>query len=105
MHGGPFHSQTPEAWFFRVPGLKIVCPATVYDAKGLLKAAVRDDNPVLYFEHKYLYRRLKEELPEDDFLVPIGQAKVVREGDDLAQALARPHAQGVKPLGRSVQPG
>ncbi|MFQ6131767.1 MAG: alpha-ketoacid dehydrogenase subunit beta, partial [Armatimonadota bacterium] len=83
VHGGPFHSQTPEAWFFHVPGLKIVFPATVYDAKGLLKAAVRDDDPVLYFEHKYLYRRLKEELPEDDFVVPIGEAMVARDGDDL----------------------
>lgn len=83
VHGGPFHSQTPEAWFFHVPGLKIVAPATVYDAKGLLKAAIRDDSPVVYFEHKYLYRRLKAELPDGDLVVPLGQAQVVREGEDL----------------------
>jgi 2-oxoisovalerate dehydrogenase E1 component beta subunit len=83
VHGGLFHSQMPEAWFYTVPGLKVVLPATVYDAKGLLKAAIRDNDPVLYFEHKYLYRRLKEDLPEDDFVVPIGKAKVRREGTDL----------------------
>ena len=59
VHGGPFHSQNPEAYFFNVPGLKIVCPSTAYDAKGLIKAAIRDPDPVLYFEHKYLYRRIK----------------------------------------------
>ena len=81
--GALFHSQNPEAWFFRVPGLKIVCPATVYDAKGLLKAAIRDDDPVLYFEHKRFYRSLKEELPEDDIVVPLGKAVLRREGRDL----------------------
>jgi len=82
--GGPFHATNPEAWFTRVPGLKVVCPATVYDAKGLMKAAVRDDNPVLYFEHKYLYRRLKDELPEGDWTVPIGKARVVRPGTHVS---------------------
>ena len=79
MHGGPFHSENPEAWFTHVPGLKVVAPATAYDAKGLLKAAIRDDNPVLYFEHKYLYRRIKEELPAQDYAVPIGVARLARQ--------------------------
>ncbi len=82
IHGGPFHSKNPEAWFFHQPGLKIVAPAMVRDAKGLLKAAIRDDNPVLYFEHKYLYRRIKEELPDEEILVPLGKAAVVRTGSD-----------------------
>jgi 2-oxoisovalerate dehydrogenase E1 component beta subunit len=84
VHGGPFHSQNPEAYFFNVPGLKIVCPSTAYDAKGLIKAAIRDPDPVLYFEHKYLYRRIKEDLPATDFTVPIGKAALRREGDDLS---------------------
>lgn len=84
VHGGPFHSQNVEAYFFNVPGLKIVCPSTAYDAKGLMKAAIRDEDPVLYFEHKFLYRRIKEELPEEDFVVPIGKANVRREGADLS---------------------
>jgi 2-oxoisovalerate dehydrogenase E1 component beta subunit len=84
VHGGPFHSQNVESYFFNVPGLKIVCPSTAYDAKGLIKAAIRDEDPVLYFEHKYLYRRIKEELPEEDFVVEIGKAKLRREGDDLS---------------------
>jgi len=83
IHGGPFHSQNPEMWFVRTPGLKVVCPATAYDAKGLIKSAIRDNDPVLYFEHKGLYRRIKEDLPAGEFTVPIGQAKVVREGRDL----------------------
>jgi 2-oxoisovalerate dehydrogenase E1 component beta subunit len=83
VHGGPFHSQNPEAWFVHCPGLKVVAPSSPADAYGLIKAAVRDDNPVLYFEHKYLYRRLKDELPEDDFTVPIGTARIVREGEHL----------------------
>lgn len=78
--GGPFHATNPEAWFTRVPGLKVVCPATVRDAKGLIKAAVRDDNPVLFFEHKYLYRRLKDTLGEGEVLTPIGKARIEREG-------------------------
>jgi 2-oxoisovalerate dehydrogenase E1 component beta subunit len=79
-----FHSQNPEAWFTRVPGLKVVTPATPYDAKGLLKAAIRDENPVLYFEHKRLYRSLKEDLPEGEFTVPIGVAELRQEGRDLS---------------------
>jgi 2-oxoisovalerate dehydrogenase E1 component beta subunit len=83
VHGGPFHSLNPEAMFMNRPGLKIVSPATAYDAKGLLKAAIRDDDPVLFIEHKYLYRRVKEELPADDYVVPIGKANVRRRGKDL----------------------
>jgi 2-oxoisovalerate dehydrogenase E1 component beta subunit len=84
VHGGPFHSQNPEAYFAHTPGLKIVQPATAYDAKGLIKAAIRDDDPVLYFEHKYLYRRIKEHLPAEDFVVPIGKAAIRRPGRDLS---------------------
>ncbi len=84
IHGGPFHSKNPEAWFAHQPGLKVVAPATVYDAKGLLKSAIRDNNPVIYFEHKYYYRRLKQEIDENqEILVPLGQANIVRPGDDL----------------------
>ncbi len=82
--GGPFHSLNPEAFFLNTPGLKMVEPSTAYDAKGLLKAAIRDDDPVLYFEHKYLYRRIKDEVPETDYVVPIGQATIRREGSDLS---------------------
>jgi 2-oxoisovalerate dehydrogenase E1 component beta subunit len=84
IHGGPFHSQNPEMWFVRTPGLKVVCPATAYDAKGLIKSAIRDNDPVLFFEHKGLYRRIKEDLPSEEYTVPIGKAKVVREGRDLS---------------------
>jgi 2-oxoisovalerate dehydrogenase E1 component beta subunit len=85
VRGGPFHSQMPEAAFFHTPGLKLVAPATARDAKGLIKAAIRDDDPVLYFEHKYLYRRIKEELPEgEEILTPIGKARVARAGTDLS---------------------
>jgi 2-oxoisovalerate dehydrogenase E1 component beta subunit len=83
VRGGPFHSQNPEAGFIHTPGLKVVYPATAQDAKGLLKSAIRDNNPVLFFEHKFLYRRIKEDLPADDFTVPIGKAAVRREGRDL----------------------
>jgi 2-oxoisovalerate dehydrogenase E1 component beta subunit len=83
IHGGPFHSQNPEMWFVRTPGLKVVAPATAYDAKGLIKSAIRDNDPVLFFEHKGLYRRIKDDLPGGDYTVPIGKAKVVREGRDL----------------------
>ncbi len=83
VHGGLFHSQNPESYFLSVPGLKMVAPATAYDAKGLLKAAIRDDDPVLFFEHKYLYRRIQEELPEEDYIVPLGKAAVRREGSDM----------------------
>jgi 2-oxoisovalerate dehydrogenase E1 component beta subunit len=84
VHGGPFHSQNPEMWFVRTPGLKVVAPATAYDAKGLIKAAIRDNDPVLFFEHKALYRRIKDDLPADDFTVPIGKARIAREGLDLS---------------------
>ena len=84
IHGGPFHSQNPEMWFVRTPGLKVVCPATAYDAKGLIKSAIRDNDPVLFFEHKGLYRRIKEDLPTEEYTVPIGKAKVVRDGRDLS---------------------
>lgn len=83
FRGGPYHSENPEALFTHVPGLKIVQPSTPYDAKGLLKAAIRDNNPVLYFEHKHLYRRIREEVPEEDYVVPLGVADVKREGADL----------------------
>jgi 2-oxoisovalerate dehydrogenase E1 component beta subunit len=83
IHGGPFHSQNPEMWFVKTPGLKVVAPATAYDAKGLIKSAIRDNDPVIFLEHKALYRRIKEDLPAGDYTVPIGKAKVVREGKDL----------------------
>jgi 2-oxoisovalerate dehydrogenase E1 component beta subunit len=83
--GGPFHSASPEAWFFHTPGIKVVVPSTAYDAKGLLKAAIRDNNPVLYLEHKLLYRmpELREALPDEDYIVPLGKAIVRREGEDM----------------------
>ena len=84
IHGGPFHSQNPEMPFVHTPGLKVVAPASAYDAKGLIKAAVRDNDPVLFFEHKALYRRIKEDLPADEYTVPIGKARVAREGKDLS---------------------
>src|SRR5712691_10668216 len=82
--GGLYHSQNPEAWFIHRPGLRVVAPSTAYDAKGLLKAAIRDDNPVIYFEHKYLYRRAKGPVPEGDEIVPLGIAATRREGDDIS---------------------
>jgi len=84
VRGGPFHSQNPEAAFLHTPGLKIVYPATASDAKGLMKAAIRDEDCVLFFEHKYLYRRIKERMPDGDHVVPIGKARVAREGKDLS---------------------
>ena len=81
--GGLYHSQNPESWFVHRPGLKVVAPSTAWDAKGLLKAAIRDDNPVIYLEHKYLYRRAKGPVPEGDEIVPIGVAAVRREGGDV----------------------
>jgi pyruvate/2-oxoglutarate/acetoin dehydrogenase E1 component len=84
VHGGPFHSQNPEAYFLNVPGLKIVAPATPRDAKGLMTAAIRDPDPVIYLEHKFLYRRLKEDLPEGEIVVPIGKARVARRGKDVS---------------------
>ncbi len=84
VHGGPFHSQNPEAFFMNVPGLKIVAPATPKDAKGLLTAAIRDPDPVIYLEHKFLYRRIKEEVPDGEVQVPIGKARLAREGKDVS---------------------
>ncbi|MEO7104560.1 MAG: alpha-ketoacid dehydrogenase subunit beta [Gemmatimonadaceae bacterium] len=84
VRGGPFHSQNPEAGYLHTPGLKIVSPATARDAKGLMKAAIRDDDCVLFFEHKYLYRRIKDVMPEGDYVVPIGKARVAREGTDVS---------------------
>ncbi len=84
IHGGPFHSQNPEMAFVHTPGLKVVAPATAYDAKGLIKSAIRDNDPVLFFEHKGLYRKVKEDLPEEDYTVPIGKAAVIREGGDMS---------------------
>ena len=81
--GGPFHSQNPESSFAHIPGLKIACPATPADAKGLLASAIEDPNPVLYFEHKHLYRRIKDEVPEERYTVPFGEARIHREGDDV----------------------
>jgi 2-oxoisovalerate dehydrogenase E1 component beta subunit len=81
--GGPFHSQNPESSFAHIPGLKCVCPATPEDAKGLLISAIEDPNPVMYFEHKHLYRRIKGEVPEERYTVPLGKARTHREGDDV----------------------
>jgi pyruvate/2-oxoglutarate/acetoin dehydrogenase E1 component len=87
VHGGPFHSQNPEMYFVHTPGLKVVAPASARDAKGLIKAAIRDNNPVVFFEHKFLYRRIKEDVPaatNGDDIIPIGQARVAREGRNLS---------------------
>jgi pyruvate/2-oxoglutarate/acetoin dehydrogenase E1 component len=81
--GGPFHSQNPESSFAHIPGLKVVCPATPADAKGLIATAIEDPNPVLYFEHKHLYRRIKDEVPDERYTVPFGEARVHQEGDDI----------------------
>ena len=83
IHGGLFHSQNVEAYFFHTPGLKVVAPATPYDAKGLLKAAIRDNNPVVFVEHKKTYRLVRGEVPEEEYVLPIGQADIKREGDDI----------------------
>jgi pyruvate/2-oxoglutarate/acetoin dehydrogenase E1 component len=81
--GGPFHSQNPEAWFLQTPGLKVVAPSTAEDAKGLICAAIRDPNPVIYMEHKHLYRRARDEVREGRYETPLGKARLAREGDDL----------------------
>src|ERR687897_2244606 len=81
--GGPFHSQNPEAWFLQSPGLKVVAPSTAEDAKGLIAAAIRDPNPVLYMEHKHLYRRAKGEVREGRYETPLGEARLARAGEDL----------------------
>ncbi|HLR51848.1 MAG TPA: alpha-ketoacid dehydrogenase subunit beta [Candidatus Avamphibacillus sp.] len=83
VNGGLYHSQSVEAMFANQPGLKIVMPSTPYDAKGLLKASIRDNDPVLFFEHKRAYRLLKGEVPEEDYVLPIGKADVKREGTDI----------------------
>jgi pyruvate/2-oxoglutarate/acetoin dehydrogenase E1 component len=82
--GGPFHSQNPEAWFMQAPGLKVVAPATAADAKGLLTSAIRDPNPVCFLEHKGLYRSVRGEVPEGEYTVPLGKARVAREGTELS---------------------
>lgn len=84
IHGGPFHSQNPEVAFIHTPGLKVVAPSTAYDAKGLIKSAIRDNDPVLFFEHKGLYRKISEDLPQEDYAVPIGKAAITRPGKDLS---------------------
>lgn len=84
IHGGPFHSQNVEMPYVHTPGLKVVQPATAHDAKGLIKASIRDNDPVIFLEHKYLYRSVKEELPAGDYTVPLGSAKIQREGSDLS---------------------
>ncbi|MGH3060992.1 MAG: alpha-ketoacid dehydrogenase subunit beta, partial [Gaiellaceae bacterium] len=81
--GGPFHSQNPESSFAHIPGLKVVCPATPEDAKGLIVTAIEDPNPVLYFEHKHLYRRIKADVPDERYTTPFGEARLHREGDDV----------------------
>jgi 2-oxoisovalerate dehydrogenase E1 component beta subunit len=106
--GGLYHSQNPEGWFVHRPGLKVVAPSTPWDAKGLLKAAIRDDNPVIYFEHKYLYRRAKGPVPEGDEIVPIGKAAVRRDGDDITlltyAAMVQPSLEAAERLaGEGVQ--
>lgn len=82
--GGPFHSRNSEAWFAHSSGVKVVCPAFPADAKGLMIASIRDNNPVVYYEHKGLYRKIKEEVPEGEYVVPLGQARVVRTGKDIS---------------------
>lgn len=84
VRGGPFHSQNPESYFMNVPGLKIVAPSTPTDAKGLMTAAIRDPDPVIYLEHKYLYRRIKEEVADGESVVPLGRARIAREGTDVS---------------------
>jgi pyruvate/2-oxoglutarate/acetoin dehydrogenase E1 component len=81
--GGPFHSQNPESSFAHIPGLKVVCPATPEDAKGLLVSAIEDPNPVIYMEHKHLYRRIKADVPDERYTTGIGKARTHREGDDV----------------------
>jgi pyruvate/2-oxoglutarate/acetoin dehydrogenase E1 component len=101
--GGPFHSQNPESSFAHIPGLKCVCPATPEDAKGLLISAIEDPNPVLYFEHKHLYRRIKGEVPDERYTVPIGKARTHQEGGDVTVvtwgAMVYTAAEAAKQLG------
>jgi pyruvate/2-oxoglutarate/acetoin dehydrogenase E1 component len=104
--GGPFHSQNPESSFAHIPGLKVLCPATPEDAKGLLVSAIEDPNPVLYFEHKHLYRRIKGEVPDERYTVPIGKARTHREGEDVSVitwgAMVYTAAEAAKELGDEV---
>src|SRR5918998_2519621 len=83
VHGALYHSQSVEAFFAHIPGLKIVIPSTPYDARGLLRSSIRSDDPVLFFEHKKMYRSVRGDVPDDDYTIPIGQAKVTREGNDV----------------------
>jgi len=83
VHGALYHSQSVEAFFAHIPGLKVVIPSTPYDARGLLRSAIRDDDPVLFFEHKKMYRSVRGDVPEGDYTIPLGQAKVTREGTDV----------------------
>jgi pyruvate/2-oxoglutarate/acetoin dehydrogenase E1 component len=105
--GGPFHSQNPEAWFLQSPGLKVVAPATASDAKGLLTSAIRDPNPVVFLEHKHLYRRMKGEVPEGEHTVPLGEARIAREGEEMtivAYGSTVPLAeQAAEELGESIE--
>ncbi len=104
VSGGLYHSQNPESWFVHRPGLKVVAPSTAWDAKGLLKAAIRDDNPVIYLEHKYLYRRAKGPVPEGDEIVPIGKAAVRRQGGDITlvtyAAMVQPSLEAAERLAK-----
>lgn len=84
VNAGPFHSQSNESWFFHTPGLKIVYPSNPHDAKGLLNASIEDPNPILFFEHKALYRSISEEIPDDYFTLEIGKASVIQEGKDVS---------------------
>ncbi len=105
--GGPFHSQNPEGWFMQSPGLKVVAPATADDAKGLIVSAIRDPNPVMFLEHKHLYRRVKDEVPDGEYTVPIGEARIAREGEELtvvAYGSTVPLAEAVaEELGESIE--
>ncbi len=105
--GGPFHSQNPESSFAHIPGLKCVCPATPEDAKGLIIAAIEDPNPVLFFEHKHLYRRIKGEVPEERYVTPIGKARIHQEGDDVSiitwGAMVYTAAEAAKQIDASVE--
>ena len=105
LRSGPFHSQNPEAWFVHTPGLKVVAPATPADAKGLLIAAIRDNNPVIYFESKPLYRSLKGYVPAGEYVVPIGVAHLARSGDDLSIITYGAHAAPGAGRGRTIGRG
>ena len=84
VHGALYHSQSVEAFFAHIPGLQVVIPSTPYDARGLLRTSIRDDDPVLFFEHKKMYRSIRGDVPDGDYTIPIGQAKVTREGSDVS---------------------